>query len=214
MSARLKRDVVLPSAWATNVLILFCAYALVFAATARVAAALLLVSPAYVVLTLATLAKIKHMHVAVQPLDLLRLPEFVPLFGRFFGTWMIVATVVAFGLWVAGLLAVRRSEPTRMSALRRVAIGTVALAGMLAFPLGFYLAPSYPRVDALLKRLGAPELQHRDKVRTNGLLLSFLSELPAALVAAPAGYSPEAVAVALTAHRRPGPRRRARHPAT
>ena len=39
VSARLKRDVVLPSAWATNVLILFCAYALVFAATSRVAAA-------------------------------------------------------------------------------------------------------------------------------------------------------------------------------
>ena len=203
VSARLKRDVVLPSAWATNVLILFCAYALVFAATARVAGALLIVSPAYVVLTMASLAKIRHMHVALQPLDLLRLPEFVPLFGRFFGTWVIVAALVALGIWVAGLLALRRSEPTRMSALRRVAIGTAALAGMLAFPLGFYLAPSHSQVDALLKRLGAPDLQHRDKARTSGMLLSFLSELPAALVVAPAGYSPEAVATALTAHQRP-----------
>ena len=95
VSARLKRDVVLPSAWVTNVLILFCAYALVFAATSRVAAVQLLVSPAYVVLTLATLAKIKYMHVALQPLDLLRLPEFIPLFGRFFGGPMIVAAVLA-----------------------------------------------------------------------------------------------------------------------
>ena len=204
VSARLKRDVVLPNAWATNVLILFCAYALVFAATSRVAAAHLLVSPAYVLLSLATLAKIKYMHVALQPLDLLRLPEFMPLFGRFFGTRMLVAAVLALGLWVAGLLAVRRTEPTRMSNGRRVAIGTAALAVLLAFPLGFYLAPSHPPVDNLLKRLGAPELQHRDKVRTNGLLLSFLSEMPAAFVVAPPGYSPEAVAKALTAYRRPG----------
>jgi sulfatase-like protein len=204
VSARLKRDVVLPSAWATNVLILFCVYALVFAATSRVAAAQLLVSPAYIVLALATLAKIKYMHVALQPLDLLRLPEFMPLFGRFFGARMIVAVVLGLGLWVAGLLALRRTQPTRMSAMRRVAIGAAVLAVLLAFPLGFDLAPSYPPVDALLKRLGAPELQHRDKVRTNGLLLSFLSELPAALVVAPPGYSPEAVARALTAHRRPG----------
>jgi sulfatase-like protein len=203
-SARLKRDVVLPSAWATNVLILFCAYALVFAATSRVAAAQLLVAPAYVLLHLATLVKIKYMHVALQPLDLLRLPEFMPLFGRFFGTRMIVAAVLALGLWVAGLLAVRRTEPTRMSAVRRVAVGAAALAVLLAFPLGFYLAPSHPPVDALLKRLGAPERQHRDKVRTNGLLLSFLSELPVAFVVAPPGYSPEAVARALTAHPRPG----------
>ena len=204
VSARLKRDVVLPNAWATNVLILFCAYALVFAATSRVAAAQLLVSPAYVLLNLATLAKVKFMHSAVQPLDLLRLPEFMPMFGRFFGTRMVVAAVLALGLWVAGLLAVRRAAPTRMSAVRRVAIGAAALAVLLAFPLGFYLAPSHPPVDALLKRLGAPELQHRDKVRTNGLLLSFLSEMPAAFVVAPPGYSPEAVARALSAHRRTG----------
>ena len=204
VSARLKRDAVLPSAWATNVLILFCAYALVFAATSRVAAAQLLVSPAYVLLTFATLAKIKYMHVALQPLDLLRLPEFVPLAGRFFGTWMLVAALLAFGLWLAGLLAVRRTEPTRMSAVRRVAIGLAALAVLLAFPLGFYLAPSHPVADALLRRLGAPQLQHRDKVRTNGLLLSFVSEMPAALVAAPPGYSAEAVARALSAHWTPG----------
>lgn len=204
VSARLKRDVVLPSAWATNVLILFCAYAVVFAATSRVAAAQLLVTPAYVVLAFATLAKIKYMHVALQPLDLLRLPEFMPLFGRFFGTRMIVAAVLALALWVAGLLALRGAVPTRISGARRVAIGTAALALLLAFPLGFYLAPTHPAVDALLKRVGAPELQHRDKVRTNGLLLSFLSEMPAALVVAPPGYSAEAVARVLSAHLRPG----------
>jgi hypothetical protein len=204
VSARLKRDVVLPNAWATNVLILFCAYALVFAATSRVAAAQLLVAPAYVLLNLATLAKIKYMHVALQPLDLLRLPEFVPLFGRFFGTGTIVAAAIALGLWVVGLLSVRRTEPTPMSAMRRAALGAAALAGLIAVTLGFSLAPSHPLAGALLRRLGAPELQHRDKVRTNGLLLSFLSELPAAFVVAPPGYSPEAVVRALSAHRRSG----------
>ena len=67
---------------------------------------------------------------------------------------MIVAAVLALALWVAGLLALRRTEPTRMPAARRVAIGTAALAVLLAFPLGFYLAPSQPPVDALPQAAG------------------------------------------------------------
>ncbi len=202
VSARLKRDVVQPNAWATNVLILFCAYALALAATSRVATAQLLVAPAYLLLNFATLAKLEHMHSALQPLDLLRLPEFIPLFRRFFGTGMLVASVLALALWVAGLLVIWRTRPTPMGAGCRVALGAGALGVLLAFPLGFALAPTRPPVAALLRQLGAPELQHRDKVRTNGLVLSFLSEMPQAFVVAPRDYSAEAVAKALS--RTPG----------
>src|SRR5262249_51231034 len=62
VETRLKVDVILPNSWATNVLILFSAYSLIFAATARVATALLTVSPLYAAFGIATLAKIKYMH--------------------------------------------------------------------------------------------------------------------------------------------------------
>ena len=82
----LKSQIIRRDAWATNILILFCAYTLIFAITRRVAITLLLLSPPYAVLVLASLTKIKYMHSAVQPLDLIRIPEFVPLFSSFFGT--------------------------------------------------------------------------------------------------------------------------------
>ena len=201
---RLKRDVVLMNAWATNVLVLFGAYALVFAATSRIAAAQLLVTPAYVLLSLATLAKIEYMHSAVQPLDLLRLPELVPLLPSFFGTGVLVATVLAVGLWFGALVALRGIMPCQMSAVRRLFLGFASLVILLAFPVMFYLTPSLPMAAGLLRLSGAPDDQHREKARTNGLLLSFLSEIPAAFVVRPPDYSPEAVATALNRHERPG----------
>jgi hypothetical protein len=202
ISTRLKRDLVLPNAWATNVVILFAAYAVIFAASSRVGVALLVVTPAYLLLNIATLAKIKYMHSALQPLDVLRLPELAPLFVRFFGIRALALAVVGLGLWIAGLAVVRRHVPTRMSAVQRVALGAGALALLLAFPLGFYLAPTHPRVQTLLGRLGAPDLQYRDEVRRNGLLLSFLSEARVAFVQRPPGYSRAGVIGALRAHAR------------
>ncbi len=73
-------------AWVTNILILFGAYTLAFAVTSKVSTSLLFVSPFYVVLGVATLLKLKYMHAAVVPLDLISIPEFLPLFRPFFGT--------------------------------------------------------------------------------------------------------------------------------
>jgi hypothetical protein len=201
VDARLRREVVLMDAWVTNTLLLFSALVLVFAASRRVTAALLLVAPAYVLLDLATLAKIEYMHSAVQPLDLLRVPEFVPLFRRFFGAWVLVMIALAAGLWLAALLAVRRTEPSRLSAPRRLLLGFASLVVLLALPVGFYLAPSLPMATRLLRLAGAPDDLHREKARANGLLLSFVSEMPAAMVARPVSYSPEAVARAIDRHR-------------
>jgi hypothetical protein len=177
-----KVDIILPSAWATNILLLFSAYALIFAVTSRVAAGLLVVSPLYAAFGLATLAKIKYMHSAVQPFDLIRVPEFLPLFRSFFGTGVLVATVSALGLWIGARVAVRRIESCRMSVTRRWSIGLLSLMVLLAFPVAFSVANSLPSVNALLRLAGAPDGQHREKARRNGFLLSFLSEIPAAIV--------------------------------
>jgi hypothetical protein len=202
-SARLKRDIVLERAWATNVLILFSAYALVFAVTSKMAAAQLIVTPAYILLCLCTLAKIGYMHSAVQPLDLLRLPEFMPLFRGFFGTGMLVATIAAVGLWVVGLVALRRIKPWPISPAGRASVGVASLLVLLGLPLLFYLAPSLAPADRLLTLLGAPEIQHRDRARTNGVLFTFVSEIPTAFVVRPPHYSAEIVARALRAHQSP-----------
>lgn len=211
---RLKIDIILTSAWATNTLILFSAYALIFAVTSRVAIGLLVVSPLYAALGLATLAKIKYMHSAVQPLDLLRVPEFLPLFRSFFGTAVLVATVSALGIWIGALMAVRRIEPCRMSVVRRGSTGLLSFAVLLAFPVALSVANSVPSTNALLLpfgvpnalllRLGAPDSQHEEKARRHGFLLSFLAQVPAAFVSAPPNYSAAAVASASSKYWRPG----------
>jgi len=209
----LKVDIIQTNAWATNVLILFSAYALVFAVTSRVATGLLVVSPLYAALGLATLAKIKYLHSAVQPLDLIRAPEFLPLFRSFFGTGVLVATVSAVGIWIGALMAVRRIEACRMSVVRRWSIGLLSFAVLLAFPVTFSLANSLPSANAqflkfgapnaLLLSFGAPDSQHQEKARRNGFLLSFLSQVPAAFVSTPPNYSQAAVVSALSKYWRP-----------
>jgi phosphoglycerol transferase MdoB-like AlkP superfamily enzyme len=209
----LRVDIIRTNAWATNVLILFSAYALVFAVTSRVATGLLVVSPLYATLGLATLAKIKYMHSAVQPFDLIRVPEFLPLFRSFFGTGGLVATVSALGIWIGALVAVRRIEPCRMSAVRCWSIGLLSIAVLLAVPVIFPVANSLPSANVLLRpfgvpnalllRFGAPDSQHQEKARRNGFLLSFLSQVPAAFVSTPPNYSPAAVASTLSKYWRP-----------
>jgi phosphoglycerol transferase MdoB-like AlkP superfamily enzyme len=197
LDVRLRRDIVEPNAWVTNVAVLFAAYLLVFALTARVAATLILVTPVYLVLVVATLAKIRFMHAAVQPMDLLRLPEFAPLFDRFVGTAATVALVVTIVLWICALASAIGLNRWRLSAARRLALGVGALAGLVAVPAALYLAPLHPGLGELVTAAGAPEDWHREKARANGVLLSFLSEIPSALVPAPALYSARAVRAAL-----------------
>jgi hypothetical protein len=195
---RMKEEVILPRAWATTTLLLFSGYALVFAITRRAAAALLLVSPLYAVFCLACLLKIEYLHSSVQPLDLINLPEFLPLFPSFFGVAGVAATVIGFGLWIYALVATRRLEPTRMSARRRWSVGTLSLAVLVAVPTLFQVSETKPQAKAIIVRLGAPDEQHRELARLHGFLVSFLSQLPAAAVSPPSHYSAATIAKILS----------------
>jgi len=180
--------------WVTNCLILFSGFALAFAATSSVKRGLLLVAPPYLTLATATLIKIHYMHSAVQPLDLIRLPEFLPLYIQFFGPAAAVATVAAVVLWGWGILAASRSAPSRVPGGRRLAVGLTSLVVLSAFPLAFFAAPESPWVATLLRRVGAPDGgQWKEQAVVDGFLLSFLSELPSLRVSAPPHYTPAAV---------------------
>jgi hypothetical protein len=190
---RLHSDIILPNAWALNILILFSAFAFVFAMTSKVLAALVLVSPLYVGLGLATLAKIEYMHSAVQPLDFIRLAEFIPLFRSFFGTGVLVATLVLVGGWIVAVLAIRKAKTTAVPPLRRWSTGAVSLMTLLGLTVILVIAPSKPQLNELFQRIGVPGGQHREMARKHGFLLSFLSELPTVFVSAPHPYSRELV---------------------
>ena len=194
IAARLKADVITTPAWVTNSLILFSAEALVFSLTARLSTPLVLVAPLYAVWAFATLTKIKYMHTAIQPLDVLRIPEFVPLFRGFFGTTGLALTVMLVGLWALGLAASRRERPSPASGRARRFLALLSVAVLALFPVAFAMAPSVPSLRTALLLAGAPEGEHREHARLNGLILSFLAEIPASLVTAPHDYSETAVA--------------------
>jgi hypothetical protein len=197
VAARLHHDEIWGNAWLTNILLLFSAYVLAFAITRRVGAALLLVSPPYVLLAIATLAKIRYMHSAVQPLDLLRLPEFFPLFRSYFGTGAVVAGILGGGAWIAALAAARRAGASRLSGLARLCLGLGAVVMLVGTPVAVALARSSPALRQSLSLAGIPTSQRREQARRHGILLSFLAEVPWALVGAPPDYSPASVARAL-----------------
>jgi phosphoglycerol transferase MdoB-like AlkP superfamily enzyme len=209
---RLKEEVIEPASWAWTTLILFSASAGVFALTRRVTTALLLVSPLYIVLGLASLAKIEYMHSGVQPLDLLKIPEFLPLFRSFFGTGAVVMIAAALLLWIGALVAARRFPPSVMSPWRRWGTGLLALGFLVAVFTGFYQSETNLSVKTLLLRLGAPNSQHREQARLHGFLLSFLSQLPAASVTTPPNYS--AATIASVMGRYPAPDSGAAPPGT
>jgi hypothetical protein len=188
-------------AWATNCLILFSGFALAFVVTSRVVVALLLVAPLYLTLAAATLIKIHYMHSAVQPLELIRLPEFLPLFVNFFGPLAAAAAVAAVALWGVALMAASRGAPNRLPARRSLTVGLLALAVLFAFPLAFFAAQDSPRIATLLRRVGAPDGLWKEPAIVSGFLLSFLSELPSLRISAPPHYSPAAIAEALRRYR-------------
>jgi hypothetical protein len=202
---RMKQEVIEPHAWATTTVMLFSACSLVFAITRRAPASLLLVAPLYVVFGLASLVKIKYLHSAVQPLDLIKLPEFLPLFPGFFGIGAAVATVVGVGLWVGALVAARRVEPSPLGAVSRWLIGGLSLAMLLAVPALFLVSERAPRAKRLVVRLGAPDNQHREPARRVGFLVSFLDQLPAAAVSSPSNYSAATIADILSRYPAPPP---------
>jgi hypothetical protein len=180
---------ILASALAANAFILFSAYALTFAVTARVTAALVVVTPPYIALVVASLAKLKYMHTAVQPLDLLRIPEFLPFFRDFFGLPVMIATVGGIALWCASLVVAHRSAAASISAAQRWSVGLASFSVLLAVALVFSTWRSSPSLGAFLKSIGAARRQWQEQAKRTGILLSFLSELPSVFVTEPAGYS-------------------------
>jgi phosphoglycerol transferase MdoB-like AlkP superfamily enzyme len=175
-------------AWTTNVLIVFAALALCFALSRRMAVALLLVGGPYLLLGASSLAKLYYMQSAVQPLDILALPEFLPLFRTQFGTPVAVAGVLLLVGWGGMLwLSLRRAAPP-FPLLHRLTLGAVALVLVLAVPLAL-LAGSSEVTSAVIRWSGAPDGQWKDQSKRTGLLLSFVTELPSALIAEPHGYS-------------------------
>ncbi len=191
----IRGSVLQKDAWLANIAILFAAFALIFAVTLRVATALLLVAPLYVVLGLSTIAKLKYIHSPVVPLDLLSVREFLPFFRAFFGNGVFAAAACGLIAWIVSLLATLRTCPRRITLLSRGSIGVFSLILLLAFPV---LETVSPQME-LNRRIGAPEVwktDQRESTRTSGFLLSFLSEIPASFIAAPTGYSPETVAAA------------------
>ena len=195
----LKSQTIRKDAWATNILILFCAYTFIFAITRRVATTMLLLSPFYAVLVLASLTKIKYMHSAVQPLDLIRIPEFVPLFSSFFGTTLALVVIAAVGLWIGAFLIAGKVRQCQISSVRRWASGGFSLIVLLALSVPLS-AVAGPVVSPNLRRLGIRGWEFRERARESGVLLSFLSEIREAFVSRPSNYSRETVEAALRKH--------------
>ncbi|MHB1223960.1 MAG: LTA synthase family protein [Gemmatimonadaceae bacterium] len=193
-AAQMRMEMIEPVAWLTNTLVVFSALALVFALTSRMATSLLLVTLPYVVLGVATIAKLRYMHSAVQPLDLLRIGEFLPLFQGFFGTAALVITVVVLTAWGLAVVAAQRGRrSSAMSGTRRGVVALVSASALLVCPGIFLLANPPGWARTLGWRLGAPTGQWEEHARVSGFLLSFLSEIPSVRVSVPPTYSPSAV---------------------
>jgi hypothetical protein len=201
MQNRLGADVITWRAWLTTTAILLLVQALVYAATSSAATAILLVAPIFATMVFATLVKIRFMHSAVQPFDLLTLPEFLPLFDAFFGTWAAIGSAIAIACWLVALVVVWRRTRSRVSAPRRVAVGATSFVLLAALVVAFLPPRVLPPLDrhgdamyAVVTALGAPQSEHRDMVRSGGIVLNFLSELQSAFVVVPTDYSAAHVA--------------------
>ena len=208
MQNRLGADVITWRAWLTTTAILLLVQALVYAVTSSAATAILLVAPIFATMVFATLVKIRFMHSAVQPFDLLTLPEFMPLFGAFFGTWAAIGSAIAIACWLVALVVVWRRARGRLSVARRLAMGATSVALLAALVVAFLpprvlpapLARHGDAMYAAVTTLGAPQSEHRDMVRKGGIVLNFLAELQSAFVNVPNDYSPARVAQVMRAY--------------
>ncbi len=195
----LKHEVIWKRAWGTSSLILLAVYALTFAVTRRLAISLMLISPLYLGFVLANVLKVNYMDVAVHPLDLLRITEFLPFLRSFFGAEGIVAVIGTVGIWLWGLITIARTGTQPVSRTSRWVIGVMAFALLLALPIGFSQLPVLSS-HWLLRILGAPDERFKEHARRHGVLLSFLSNLPAAFITRPNMYSSVAVKEAVARH--------------
>jgi hypothetical protein len=113
--ALIATDQITPMAWVTNTLLLFSAFALVFAVTARVGIALVAVGSLYTGWAVVNQVKLQYMHVPVQPLDVILIPELLPLIPRFFGGEALVGVVAAVTICIGVLVIGARLPACRMS---------------------------------------------------------------------------------------------------
>lgn len=177
-------------AFVVNTLLLASLYVATFAVTARLLPAILLGTALFFVLAATNVAKMKYMHAAVQPLDLLYIAEFMPQFTSTFGA-PLTAAIVAGALLVAAAIALTwRRAPARLDWRHRT---TLAGSALLVLSAGtFSQAPALR--DAFAKAGIEPIAW--DSVyaaRRNGVLLEFVGGIPRIVVDAPAGYSEDAI---------------------
>ena len=144
----------------------------------------ILISPLYLGFVLANLVKVDYLDVAVQPLDVLRVPDFLPFFRSFFGTGGVVALVSGLAIWLWGLMITARTPASPISRTSRRVIGAMAFAILLAFSFAFSQGP-LSSSQRMLHALGAPKIAETGSARRPGVLLAFLSNLPAAFISRP-----------------------------
>jgi hypothetical protein len=193
VSSRLRTDSITLRAWLTNTALLGCFFTLAYAITRRALTAVLLVAPVFLLLVVSSFVKLRYLHSVVQPLDLLRIPELLPLFRGLFGGGTIAAVGLAAVSWVAGVVVSLRTRAQPASPLARLSIAAGSVAVIVGLPLLFMLHFNNPPVARLLGWMGASPNTHREAARETGILLAFVSELPAMRVTVPAGYERERV---------------------
>lgn len=185
--------------WVTNSLILFASYALVFAISCKLIMALLCVTPLFIVLNLATFAKLKYMHAPVYPLDLINIPEFLPLFKGFFGNIVFAVSVVSLIAWILALVYAQRKARDRYPPRFRMVAGGLSLIVLSIVPV-LYAWPHHD-MDKYFEMIGGPNfITTADYQKTNGILLTFVAEVPSSFVKTPSNYTYEAVRDTATAY--------------
>ena len=178
------------AAFAANTLLLASLYVAAFAVTARLIPAILAGSVLFFVLGAANVAKMKYMHAAVQPLDLLHVAEFMPQFVSTFGVPATAALLVVAALLVAALVLAWRRPPARLGWPHRAMLFGSALLVVACGALS-----QRPGLREALVAAGIEPIAW-DSVRSarrNGVLLEFVGYLPDILVTAPPGYSEHAI---------------------
>ena len=174
-----------------NVVMLAAVFALVFAFTSRIWGTILLVCTVYAGFEFANMTKMAYMHAAIQPLDLLNLPEFMPEFHSTFGIACAFAFTFASIFLIAAAVLLWKSRPQRMPVAHRVTLGfiSVVLVTSAAFS-------NSTEIGRELLEHGGIRILPWNSVRSagqNGFLLEFVVRMPDLFISAPTNYSQQSV---------------------
>ncbi|HEX6994645.1 MAG TPA: LTA synthase family protein [Gammaproteobacteria bacterium] len=190
------------AAFVANTAVLACLHVAVYALLRRLAAAIIVVTAAFVALGFANLGKMMYMHAAVQPLDLLYVAELMPQLGATFEPITAAALLASCAAVLTAIVAALRRPASIVSWRGRAVVGGLAVIVIA----GAATSERSPPLRRALEAAGI-ELAGWDSVRStrqNGVLLEFLSLLPTAFVDTPARYSAAAVADVFRRYLRPG----------